>query len=123
RRAESDVVRFRRNGEDEREHTASFYHDRFTWLLDIFRNRFGRDIIGAFRWLQDNGYVELATSAATHGYLPLFARDSSIAAQVRTGVRAYKRHFGRDPEAFWLPECAYRPEKDEGGIVRPGIEQ
>jgi len=123
RRAESDVVRFRRNGEDGREHTASFYRDRFTWLLDIFRNRFGRDIIGAFRWLQDNDYVELATSAATHGYLPLFERDSSIYAQVATGVRTYERHFGRKPESFWLPECAYRPAfVDDAGVHRPGLE-
>jgi 1,4-alpha-glucan branching enzyme len=122
-RAVSDVARFEREGDGHRAYVAGWHRDNFARLLDEFRNRWGRDIIAAFRWLQDNGYVELATSAATHGYLPLFARDSSIAAQVRTGVRAYKRHFGRDPEAFWLPECAYRPEKDEGGIVRPGIEQ
>jgi 1,4-alpha-glucan branching enzyme len=118
KRAVSDIARFERDGDNQRASVAEFHRGRFSWLIDQHRNRFGRDIIGAFRGLQERGLVEIATSAATHGYLPLFERDSSITGQVRTGVRAYRRHFGRDPESFWLPECAYRPEK-EG---RAGIE-
>ncbi len=122
-RATSDVARFERDGESQRAGVAAWYRDRFDWLLDQFRVRFGGDIIGGFRWLQDNGYAELATSAATHGYLPLLERDSSVFAQVTTGVRTYKRHFGRDPESFWLPECAYRPAYvNDAGIAKPGIE-
>ncbi len=122
-RAHSDIARFDRDGDGPRGVAAEFYAGHFAWLLAQFRDRFGRDIIGAFRWLQDNGYVELATSAATHGYLPLFERDSSILAQVRTGVRTYKRHFGRAPESFWLPECAYRPAfMDDEGVHKQGIE-
>lgn len=123
-RADGDVVRFERDGDAGRAHAAAFYRNRFDWLLDELRTRFGRDIIGAFRRLQDDGYVELATSAATHGYLPLLDRDSAIYAQVLTGVRTYERHFGRKPESFWLPECAYRPAYiDEQGVRRPGIEE
>jgi 1,4-alpha-glucan branching enzyme len=118
RRAERDIARFERESDPQRASIASIHRDRFAWLLDQFRVRFGRDIIGAFRWLQDNGFVELAASAATHGYLPLFDRDSSIHAQIATGVRTYRRHFGRAPESFWLPECAYRPSRDG----RPGLE-
>ena len=33
--------------------------------------RHGGDIVGAFRRLQDDGYIEIITCAATHGYLPL----------------------------------------------------
>ena len=117
-RAISDVSRFERAGDEQRANVSRFHRDRFGWLLDQFRVRFGRSIIGGFRWLQDNGYVEIASSAATHGYLPLFEQDSSIRGQIATGVRAYKRHFGRAPESFWLPECAYRPERDG----RAGIE-
>lgn len=123
-RAQSDIGRFERTGEPHRAYVASFYRDRFAGHLDAFRNRFGRDIIGAFRRLQDDGFVELATSGATHGYLPLFERDSSIYAQVRQGVRTYQRHFGRAPESFWLPECAYRPGYvREDGQHKPGLEQ
>lgn len=122
-RAISDVARLERDGDAQRASVARFYRDRYAWLLDQFRVRFGRDIIGGFRWLQDNGYVELATSAATHGYLPLIKRDSSVQAQIRTGVRTYERHFGRAPESFWLPECAYRPAYvADDGNARQGIE-
>ncbi|MBA3874209.1 MAG: hypothetical protein H0X30_34185, partial [Anaerolineae bacterium] len=31
-----------------------------------FHNRFNRDIIGAFRRLQEEGLIEIITSAATH---------------------------------------------------------
>ena len=117
-RAISDVSRFERSGDEQRASIAQFHSERFNWLLSQFRTRFGRDLIGAFRRLQDSGYVEIASSAATHGYLPLFERDSSIRGQIETGVRTYERHFGRAPESFWLPECAYRPAKDG----RPGLE-
>lgn len=123
-RAAADIDRFEREGDSARAGVAAFYRVRYAWLLDQLTARFGRDIIGAFRWLQDNGYAELSTSAATHGYLPLFARDSSIHAQVRTGVRTYERHFGRKPASFWLPECAYRPAFIAGdGTRKPGIEE
>ena len=123
-RAASDVARFERSGEPARAAIAGFLGGRYAWVLDQFRNRFGRDLVGAFRWLQDNGYAELATSAATHGYLPLFERDSSIFAQVRTGVRTHERHFGRQPASFWLPECAYRPPYlTPEGVRKPGLEE
>jgi 1,4-alpha-glucan branching enzyme len=123
-RAERDVRRFERDGDSQRVIVAAFHRDRFAWLSRQFRQRFDRDLVAAFRWLQDHGYVELATSAATHGYLPLLQRDSSIYAQVRTGVQTYERHFGRKPESFWLPECAYRPSYiASDGTLKPGIEE
>jgi 1,4-alpha-glucan branching enzyme len=55
------------------------------------------------------------------------ARDSTIFGQIRTGVQAYRRHFGREPRAIWLPECAYRSaiiEQEDGREVRrPGLEE
>jgi len=89
-----------------------------------FLERYGGDIVGAYRRLQDEGYVEIITSAATHGYLPLLGRDSSIYGQLRTGVESYRRHMGRPPRAIWLPECAYRPAYlDDDGTVRPAMEE
>ncbi len=124
-RAYSDVARFEREGEPARASLADFYHRRFVWLLDQYVNRFGRDIVGALRQIQDSGYVEIAGSAATHGYLPLFERDSSIHAQIATGLRAYQRHFGRHAESFWLPECGYRPPfmTAPGGYRKPGLHE
>src|SRR5262249_15882238 len=74
------------------------------------------------RQLQDEGSLEIITSAATHGYLPLLGRDSSINGQIETGLRSYERMFGRKPAAFWLPECGYRPAYIADGQTRPGLE-
>ncbi|MFP3897429.1 MAG: glycoside hydrolase family 57 protein [Anaerolineales bacterium] len=123
--AEADMQRFGQQGQ-EHEQLASlavFYRDFYRSIEQSFRYRFGEDVVGGFRRLQDEGYVEIITSAATHGYLPLLGRDSSIYAQLRAGVASYERHFGRRPQVVWLPECAYRPAYlDENNVVRPGIE-
>ena len=124
--AANDVQRFELSGEESLKNVARFYHHWYARVLSNFQDRYGRDILGAFRQLQDDGFVEVATSGATHGYLPLLSRDSSIYGQVRVGVETYQRHFGRKPTAIWLPECAYRSavieETDNGQVRRPGIE-
>lgn len=115
---------------------AEWYAGWYAGLAEALENRWGRDVVGAFRGFQDDGVLEVATSAATHGYLPLLARDSSIRGQLREGIRSYERFFGRRPRAIWLPECAYRPavpagtpleaeraELDPSATLRPGLER
>ncbi len=87
---------------------ARFWHDRLTRLLALFRSLDG-DLVAAFRGFEDRGRIELISSAATHGFLPLLARDESIRLQLAVGVAEHKRLFGRAPTGCWLPECAYRP--------------
>ena len=123
--ASNDVARFEEDGNQQAKELAKFYHHWYARHLTNFRDRYNSDILGAFKKLQDAGYVEVATSAATHGYLPLLSRDSSIYGQIRTGVEVYRRRFGREPKAIWLPECAYRPAYEESGngsLMRPGLE-
>jgi len=122
--AQGDIERFGKAGQPHLEYLASFYFERYSRVLGAFRERFGRDIVGAFKKLQDEGCIEIVTSAATHGYLPLLERDSSIHGQLKTGVESYKRLFGRAPRAVWLPECAYRPafyaeERAAGATTSP----
>ncbi len=66
------------------------------------------DLVGALRRLSDAGRLEIMSSAATHGFLPLLARDESIRLQLLLGRREHRRLFGRDPAGCWVPECAYR---------------
>lgn len=102
---------------------AEWYKSYYERVKNAFHKRFNRDIIGAFRKLQDQGYIEIITSAATHGYLPLLSRDSSIFAQIQTGIATHTRLFGRPPTAIWLPECAYRPAYyNARRELRPGLE-
>lgn len=103
---------------------AEWYKTLFEGIRTAFNQRFGRDIVGAFRRLQDEGYVEIIAGTATHAYLPLLSRESAIRAQIKTGLRTYERLFGRRPTSIWLPECAYRPAfYREDGTIRPGLER
>ena len=101
------------------------FYDR---IKDHFIHRYNKDIVGAFKKLQDMGLVDIITCGATHGYAPLLSKDSSINAQFKTAVDNYKYHFGRDPTGVWLPECGYRPGYRWKNPIsgeetdRPGIE-
>lgn len=125
-RAQGDVERFDKAGEGHLLYLAQFYLDYYQRVLTTFNERFERSIISAFKRLQDERYIEITTSAATHAYLPLLERDSSIYGQLQTGNTSYKRHFGVDPSSVWLPECGYRPAYyvDSSGksYVKPGLE-
>jgi 1,4-alpha-glucan branching enzyme len=136
-RAERDVERFERARTPDAPKLAAlarWYAGWYAHAGEAFDGRYRRDVMGAFRGLQDTGAIEIATSAATHGYLPLLATDAAIRGQLREGIRSYERFFGRRPRSVWLPECAYRPAVPEGPPVdgaraaargarlRPGLE-
>ncbi|MCL4465113.1 MAG: DUF1957 domain-containing protein [Chloroflexi bacterium] len=115
-----------RHAEGQLHELAIFYFDWYAEIGRSFEERYKRDLVGAFRRLQDEGNLDIITSAATHAYLPLLARDSSIYAEVKTGVESYIRRFGRAPRGIWLPECGYRPAyllEDGKSYVKPGIEE
>ena len=86
---------------------ARMYHQRFlgvreTWLA------YGRNLVGAFRKFQEQGKLEIITTAATHALLPLMAdHPTSIRAQILTARDHYRACFGCEPRGIWLPECAY----------------
>jgi 1,4-alpha-glucan branching enzyme len=82
---------------------VDFWAARFRRLRQLFHS-LDRDIVAAFRRLQDAGRLEIIGSAATHGYLPLLARDESIRLQLAVGRREHRRLFGRDPAGCWLPD-------------------
>jgi 1,4-alpha-glucan branching enzyme len=77
----------------------------YTRAGEAFEKR-GRDLVSAFGGLER---VELWTSAATHGLLPLMATDAGLRLQVATGTASHLHRFGGWGGGFWLPECAYVP--------------
>ncbi len=106
-----------------------FWETRLRSLRDRFR-RLDGGIVGGLRELEQAGAIELVSSAATHAFLPLLARDESIRLQLALGRAEHRRLFGREPEGVWLPECAYRPRgrwkplpEAPGSGPRRGIEE
>jgi 1,4-alpha-glucan branching enzyme len=120
---EADVRRHRQSDNGHLLYLAEFYQDWYRGISESFAHRYGRDIVGAFRELQDAGNLDVLTSAATHGYLPLMERDSTIYAQLKVGVETYRRHLHREPRGIWLPECGYRPRFVQDGREKPGLEE
>lgn len=89
---------------------ARLYNEKYKSDLHIFRDKYNCNIVTAIKDLQDTGVLEIITSAATHGFLPLLsATPEAVKAQVTIGVRAYERYFGKRPKGIWLPECGYTP--------------
>ncbi len=104
----ADMQAFRQQGIRWQAGLAYFwqaFYERQQALLNALND----DLLMGFRQLQDAEAIEVITSAATHGYLPLIGTDECVRAQVLLGVQTYERYFGRAPRGFWLPECAYRP--------------
>jgi 1,4-alpha-glucan branching enzyme len=119
-RAQSDIERY--DFTAKKHQIATYYKKNFESILDSFHHNYYRDLIGSYKWLQDEGIIEIITSCATHGFLPLFHHESGIFSQIQAGVDTYKKYFNRDPKGFWLPECAYRPKEVKNGKVREGLD-
>jgi len=111
-----------RTGYDPKFHgLALMYYRRFVEAKEVFKDRYKKDLVSAFKKFQDLGYVEILASCATHGFLPILSvNPADTEAQVKIGVEHYRKTFGRDPLGFWLPECGYAPGVDnflaEAGI-------
>lgn len=91
---------------------AEYWWQRYSQRRVDLERREGR-LLPAFARLAEHGRIELLTTAATHGYLPLLAAVPSAAErQVRLG-RSTHRHWSGDlPNGFWLPELGWSPALD-----------
>ena len=118
-RAQADIHRFKADG-DPRASIAAFHLERYLGIQGYYERELAGDLLAALSTLEASGAIELATSAATHAYLPLLSSDDAVRFQVETGIESHRRLFGREPRAFWLPECAYRPGI-EGVLESAGV--
>jgi len=134
RLAKEDELKFKQWGYDPQHiYLAQFWQQWYNDRKNNFIFNYHSNIVNAFKELQDEGAIEIATCGATHGYLPLLATDESVNLQIEAAFFNYRKHFGRNPRGIWLPECAYRPaygwksllaiEPFHRGKLRPGIEE
>ncbi len=115
-------------GDQELLSLVQFWRGHFERLRGLFRSVDGK-LLEAFRRLEEAGRIEILSSAATHGFLPLLGREESIRLQLAVGAMEHRRLLGRAPRGCWVPECAYRPSGDWDPLPgvsrkapRPGVE-
>ena len=106
-----DLADFKKIDNGHMAYLAERWITFFKNLQEQFK-KINRDIPKAFADQAKKGYLEILTSNATHGYMPLLYNDDAIRAQVRAGVASSERILGFKPTGMWLPECAYRPGGD-----------
>ncbi|HEY2932942.1 MAG TPA: 1,4-alpha-glucan branching protein domain-containing protein [Acidobacteriota bacterium] len=93
---------------------ADFYRQRFESARDIYLNRYGGNLMNAFRNYQRLGCLEIITCGATHAFLPNYVvQPQVIRAQIQIAADHYRKVFGCSPKGIWLPECGYFPGVDE----------
>jgi 1,4-alpha-glucan branching enzyme len=119
-RAKNDIQRFK--NQSRKKDIAESHLKNFEHILDTYYHNYYRDILGSFRWLQNEKMIELISCAATHAFLPLMESDSGIFSQIQLAVDTHKKYFGKPPKGFWLPECAYRPKIYTNGEFRESID-
>ena len=89
---------------------ARLYQERLEEAVTVFDRQYGRDLVTAFAALQADGVIELITTAATHGYLPLLKTEApAVRAQLLVGAEAFRSMVGVPAKGVWLPECGYYP--------------
>lgn len=106
-----DLGDFKKNEDGHMAYLAEEWIKLFNELKEQFK-KIDRDIPAAFAKQAEKGYLEILTSNATHGYMPLLYHDDAIRGQIRAGVASSERILGFKPTGMWLPECAYRPGGD-----------
>ncbi|MDX2232737.1 MAG: glycoside hydrolase family 57 protein [Leptolyngbyaceae cyanobacterium bins.349] len=103
--AEMEVERHFHNGHLKylaEHHAKEFNGVRQTW------EKYGGNLVKAFKQFFDSNNLEIITCGATHGYLPLMKMyPQAVWAQIQVACEHYEQTFGRAPNGIWLPECAY----------------
>jgi 1,4-alpha-glucan branching enzyme len=87
---------------------AQLYQQQLETVNETYFDEINGDLISAFVELHKTNVIELITSAATHGFLPLLkAEPSTVRAQLKTGAQTFYDMTGVQAQGIWLPECGY----------------
>ena len=111
-RARSDRREFEGSNQPHFAYLATRWEEWYAKWLDKFES-INRDIPTEFGKRYREGHIQILTSNATHGYMPLLLNDEMLRAQLSAGVASSKRLLNFQPRGMWLPECAYRPTWDQ----------
>ncbi|RKG88492.1 DUF1611 domain-containing protein [Corallococcus terminator] len=98
--------------------TAGMYLHRVEDSLKFLKEHSLRDVFAQLGRSRLPG-VQLWTSSPQHNFLPFF-EPATADRLVARGVETFQEVFGREPDGFWLPECAFQPGI-ERVLTRHGI--
>ncbi|MCK5829564.1 MAG: DUF1957 domain-containing protein [Methylococcales bacterium] len=105
--AEKEIIRTKNQKEYQK--LARLYRRFFIHVRQIYQN-YNFDILKAFKKHYFSGRLELISTAATHGFLPLLnISEIAVRNQINVGIDTFKSIMGFSPAGFWLPECGYYP--------------
>lgn len=94
----------------ELQNLAVMYQRFYRGALHTYKNHYHCDLLAAFQKHRQSGHLQLITTAATHGFLPLLnLGETAVRTQIEVGLDTFAQAFGFKPQGFWLPECAYYP--------------
>ena len=106
--AEKEIIRTRKNPQMQK--LARLYRRFFINIAETYQVHYQCDLLAAFKKHGQQGQLELITTAATHGFLPLLnLSETAVRYQVDLGLETFEESFGFSPSGFWLPECGYYP--------------
>lgn len=106
--AEKEIIRTRMQPEYHK--LARLYRRFFLNTLNTYQDCYQGNLVAGFKKHQATGKLELITTAATHGFLPLLnVSSTAVRNQIKVGIATFKAQFGFAPTGFWLPECGYYP--------------
>jgi len=92
---------------------AQMYRRLFMEAREIFVNHCNGKLTSSFKRFHESGTIELITTSATHGLLPLLSpQPKAVSSQIITGLKYFESIFGFRPHGMWLPECGYYPGLD-----------
>ncbi|MDR2160077.1 MAG: DUF1957 domain-containing protein [Treponema sp.] len=97
--------------DEDMQRLARIYYDRQIERRISFTERHEKNILGAFDYYQRKGKIEILATAATHAFFPFIASfPEAVNAQIEVAIGACRRHFGKYPQGFWLPELGWTGE-------------
>lgn len=105
--AENEIIRT--SDQAQLQKLAYYYQQLFLNTQSTYK-KYQSDLLSAFKKHAQSGHLELITTAATHGLLPLLnTNKTTIKNQIKIGIDTFKSHLGFAPSGFWLPECGFYP--------------
>ncbi len=104
---------FRTQDHGHLNYLAHHYREQIDAVIATWQ-KYDGNLIKAFAGFAERGFLDILTSAATHGYLPLMqVHPEAVWAQIKIAVDHFTETFGTPPKGIWLPECGYYPGLDQ----------